>query len=156
MIVYRIVKSEKRARDISGMGAFMNGGRWNSPGTYMLYASENSSLAFLETLVHFEADNVPPNLYIIRMEIDADEKLIYTLPPKSYPKNWLHIDYIENKLIGDKLMNEGKYLAVRVRSAINVYEYNYLLNPIFPRYHDLVKIISVERLDIDQRLIEYK
>jgi RES domain-containing protein len=53
MVVFRIVKSLNRAKDLSGMGAFKNGGRWNSKGTYMLYTSINSSLAYLETLVHF-------------------------------------------------------------------------------------------------------
>jgi len=60
MIAYRIVKSIGRAGDFSGTGAFRNGGRWNSKGTYMLYTSMNSSLAYLETLVHFDEADMPP------------------------------------------------------------------------------------------------
>ncbi|WP_069660864.1 RES family NAD+ phosphorylase [Arcticibacter eurypsychrophilus] len=50
MYVYRIVKSEQRTKDLSGMGAFRAGGRWNDKGTYVLCTSENSSLAFLDNL----------------------------------------------------------------------------------------------------------
>lgn len=153
MTIYRIAKSKKHARDISGFGSFKFGGRWNSAGTYMLYTSENSSLAFLENLAHFDPDNIPPELYIIRLELSVGDELIYTLPDKHYPKEWMLADNIANQIIGDKLMDEKKYLVVKVRSAINKFEYNYLLNPLFPGYHDIVTIEKVSALAIDSRLI---
>jgi RES domain-containing protein len=153
MIVYRIAKSALRARDISGMGAFMNGGRWNSKGTYMLYTSANSSLAYLENLVHFDESNLPPDLYIIAIEIKADNSLIYQLPDVEYPPSWLILDNLDNKQMGDQWILERKYLAIKVRSAVNPSEYNYLLNPVYPGYHDLVKVNSIEVLPIDSRLI---
>ena len=100
MIVYRIAKSEKRSKDISGMGAFKEGGRWNNPGTYMLYTSENSSLAYLENLVHFEDSNIPPNLYIIKIELKVEDALIFNLPAKAYPKDWKILDKLENEILG--------------------------------------------------------
>jgi RES domain-containing protein len=69
MHVYRIVKSEKRTADLSGMGAFKAGGRWNEKGTYVLYTSENSSLAFLENLVHFDLEETPEDLYILEIKV---------------------------------------------------------------------------------------
>ena len=39
---------------LSGMGAYLYGGRWNSPGQYVVYASGNVSLAMLEVLVHID------------------------------------------------------------------------------------------------------
>lgn len=154
MIVYRIAKLKKRTTDLSGMGAYKQGGRWNNAGTYMLYTSENSSLAYLENLVHFEADNTPPQLFIMSIEITADEALIYPLPDNLYDKNWQQIGNLSIKNLGDKLMAEREYLAIKVRSAINALEFNYLLNPLFPGYHDLVKINSVDELDVDVRLIK--
>ena len=73
MHVYRIVKSEKRTTDLSGMGAFKAGGRWNEKGTYALYTSENSSLAFLENLVHFDLEETPEDLYILEIKIKKEE-----------------------------------------------------------------------------------
>jgi RES domain-containing protein len=68
MLVYRIAKSLEHAQDIFGFGAFKFGGRWNNKGTYMLYTSMNSSLAYLESLVHFNETDVPPGLYITVIE----------------------------------------------------------------------------------------
>jgi RES domain-containing protein len=156
MVVYRIVKSLSRAEDLSGMGAFKNGGRWNSKGTYMLYTSMNSSLAYLENLVHFDESNLPPNLYIIAIQISDDastEKLIYELPDAEYPTTWQLHENLDNKFLGDRIMTEKRYLAIKVRSAVNPSEYNFLLNPLFPGYHDRVKVKSVEPLNIDARLV---
>lgn len=156
MLLYRIAKSQKRATDLSGMGAYTFGGRWNSPGTYMLYVSENSSLAYLENLVHFDSDIIPPNLFIMSIEVGGEPNLIYTLPDSAYPKNWMQLGNLENKRLGDQWMREAKHLGIRVRSAVNYKEFNYLLNPLFPGYHDLVQVTSVERLPVDNRLINIK
>lgn len=152
MVVYRIVKELPRTKDLSGIGAFRFGGRWNSPGTYMLYASENRSLAYLESLVNFDADNLPPDLYIMSIEIAATGTAIYTLPSRLYPKEWKMIDNLQNKAVGDKLMAEQKYLAIKVASAVNPYEFNYLINPLYAGYGDMVKVGGVEELKIDGRL----
>jgi RES domain-containing protein len=118
MLVYRIAKTEDRAQDISGFGAFKFGGRWNSRGAYMLYTSMNSSLAYLENPVHFSESEVPSGLYIASIEIQ-DRALIYELPDAQYPKEWLMSDNLENKIAGDEWMQSKKYLAFKVRSVIN-------------------------------------
>ena len=156
MIVYRIAKSVSRSQGLSGMGAFKNGGRWNSKGTYMLYTSINSSLAYLETLVHFDESDVPPTLYVTAIEINIDPSindLIYQLPDAEYPVSWQLHENLENKVMGDEWMNAKKFLAIKVRSAVNPSEYNFLLNPLFPGYHDKIKLQSIEPLNIDARLI---
>ena len=153
MVVYRIAKTPERAKDLSGFGSFKFGGRWNSKGTYMLYTSENSSLAYLESLVHFNEADIPLNLYITSIEIKNSDKLIYQLPDSKYPAKWQLSENFENKLIGDKLMFDKQFLAIKVRSAINSSEYNFLLNPLFSGYHDKIIITSVQAIPIDNRLI---
>jgi RES domain-containing protein len=153
MFVYRIAKTFPRANDISGTGAYQYGGRWNSKGTYMLYTSENSSLAYLENLVHFDQSVAPATLFIARLEVKAEESLFYKLPDITYPVSWQQLDNFENKLMGDSMSKKAEFLAVKVRSAVNPMEFNYLLNPLFPAYHDLVKMNRVERIEIDTRLI---
>lgn len=152
MFVYRIVKLKNRATDLSGTGAFKFGGRWNSKGTYMLYTSENSSLAYLETIVHFDEEYFPPNLFIVKIEVD-NKAPVYTVPEKDYPVDWKQLELIKNKTFGDQWMAEKKFLAIKVRSAINQFEYNYLLNPLFPRFHNLVKIVDVVKIKTDERLV---
>jgi RES domain-containing protein len=153
MIVYRIAKSRQRITDLSGTGAYRTGGRWNSKGTYMLYTSENSSLAFLENLVHMDEQEFPPQLFIAELTI-SKQAPVYHAPEEVYPESWLKLGNLENKILGDRWMSERSYLAIRVQSAVNQAEFNYLLNPLFPAYHELVKIASVTRIDVDDRLVK--
>ena len=140
------------ARDISGFSAAKYGGRWNSRGTHIVYTSINSSLAQLENLVHFDEPISPPDLYMAVIEIKTDD-LIYELPDAGYPGYWQQPDNPENKAIGDQWILENKFLACKVRSAINPEEFNLLLNPLYPEYHDLVTINSIRQLKNDARLV---
>ena len=54
MEIYRIAQ-QLYAEDISGNGAKLYGGRWNSEGLTALYTSFSRSLALLETLAHTPA-----------------------------------------------------------------------------------------------------
>jgi RES domain-containing protein len=42
--------------DLSGEGARLCGGRWNSPGHAVVYAAEAAALAVLEVRVHLDLD----------------------------------------------------------------------------------------------------
>lgn len=152
MYLYRIVQKKARTSDLSGTGAYRVGGRWNSKGTYMVYCSENSSLAYLETLVHFDKSLAPPNLFIMQLEMD-DSAPIYKVKDSEYPKDWMNFGIIENQKLGDGWMSAMKYLAILVRSAVNTIEYNYLLNPLFPNYTALVKVVKISPIDMDGRLV---
>jgi len=155
MIVFRIVQDKYRTEDLNGTGAFRRGGRWNSKGTYILYTSENSSLAFLEYIVPFEQDIMPPQMYIMEIEIKND-KLIYEPAEDEYPKDWRQLSLLANQALGDLWMREKKWLGIRVRSAINPVEYNVLLNPLYPKFHGLVEIKSIRKLSVDDRIIKGK
>jgi len=137
---------------LSGIGSFRAGGRWNDKGTYVLYTSENSSLAFLENLVHFDMEEIPEDLYIMEIRV-TNKDLIYLIPDSDYPKDWLDTDNLACKILGDQLFYEHKLLGIKVKSAVNRAEYNILLDPLFPGYHDLVKIIDVIKIPVDRRLI---
>lgn len=151
MKVYRIVKSEKRANDLSGMGAFKVGGRWNSPGVYALYTSENRSLASLEVLVHVDESELPPDLYIITIDL-VDDAPIYGVQDEELPQDWRDPENIALKVHGDKIFNENKFLGIKVRSAVMPEEYNYILNPLYPGFHDMVKIEAIAAFTVDKRL----
>jgi RES domain-containing protein len=153
MFVYRIVKSKARTNDLSGTGAYKTGGRWNSKGTYLLYTSENSSLAYLESLVHFEEADYPPNLFIVKIEVDKKAP-IYEVKNNEYPSAWKQLELLENKKLGDRWMSEKKFLAIKVKSAINEFEFNYLLNPLFPGFYELVKVAEVNQIQVDERLVD--
>ncbi|MEP7142678.1 MAG: RES family NAD+ phosphorylase [Ferruginibacter sp.] len=145
------MQNKNRTTDLSGIGAFMAGGRWNSKGTCMLYTSEYRSLAYLESLVHFDRFSMPPRLFIMVLDINARTP-IYTLPAASYPAGWQKPGLISNQQPGDRWMKSMQGIAVKIRSAINPSEFNYLLNPLFPRFHDLVKVMSAVEIMTEGRL----
>jgi RES domain-containing protein len=152
MLVYRIVKMKERASDLSGKGAFLYGGRWNSEGVFMLYASTHASLAMLEVLVHADESEIPPQLFVSQIEI-SDKASIYQYPDEALPDNWREPDNLGLKKLGDQLMKDRQYLGFKVSSAVLPTEFNILLNPLFPGFADLVTITSVNQLETDPRLM---
>jgi RES domain-containing protein len=143
---------KERAADLSGKGAFLYGGRWNSEGVFMLYTSLHASLAMLEVLVHADESEIPPQLFISQIEI-SETAPIFQFPEEELPKNWREPDNLNLKKLGDRLMREKKYVGIQVQSAVLPSEYNILLNPLFPGYADLVTIKRIDKLQTDPRLI---
>ncbi|HEX5155524.1 MAG TPA: RES family NAD+ phosphorylase [Parafilimonas sp.] len=152
MKVYRIAKKKHRVNDLSGTGAYNEGGRWNSPGTYALYTSEHRSLAALEVLVHVDETELPPNLFIMTIDI-SEQSPVYEMPDDQLPADWRIPGNLALQIIGDQIFRENNYLAIKARSAVLPQEYNYILNPLFPGFYELVKITEVFDYEIDKRLL---
>ncbi|MEJ7683749.1 MAG: RES family NAD+ phosphorylase [Segetibacter sp.] len=151
MRVYRIVKSEIRTIDLSGTGAYYEGGRWNNEGVFALYTSEYEALAMLEVLVHTDESELPPNMFIMKIEID-EKAPILEIADEDLPENWRIPENIILKEMGDKVFKEKKFIGIKVRSAVMHNSYNYILNPLYPDYYDLIKVIEVNLLEVDKRL----
>lgn len=151
MMVYRISKMKERAKDLSGKGAFLYGGRWNSEGTFMLYASLNTSLALLEVLVHADESEIPPQMYISQIQI-AEKTPIYEFPDNDLPKNWREPGNLQLGVLGDQMIAKKEFAGFKVRSAVLPGEWNILLNPLFPGYLDLVTVSTIEKIETDIRL----
>ena len=66
--VYRITK-DRYANDLSGNGARLYGGRWNSKGVPVVYAGEHRSLCLLEFLVHVPPDVLPSDMSMVTIRI---------------------------------------------------------------------------------------
>ncbi len=152
MEVYRIVKSRARTQDLSGTGAYHSGGRWNLEGTYALYTSEHRSLALLETLVHTEEDELPDNLFILKISLDDNAPVKY-IALEELPGNWRTIENFSIRQMGTYLLQANECLAIKVPSAVMPYEFNYILNPMFPGFEQFVQIRSVELYQPDERLV---
>lgn len=152
MIVFRIVKHKKRTTDLSGIGAFHAGGRWNNEGSYAVYTSENPSLALLELLVHADEPELPPHLFIMTIEIEKTAP-IFVFPDADLPKNWRLPDNIKLKTLGDRILLENVFLGIKVRSAVMPSQFNMILNPQFPGFQNLVRVTNVEPFHPDRRLL---
>lgn len=58
MIVFRL-SSSRYAEDLSGKGAELYGGRWNSIGTPVVYTASSRALAMAEAAVHLHIQKNP-------------------------------------------------------------------------------------------------
>jgi RES domain-containing protein len=150
MIVYRLSKA-KYAEDLGGKGAEIAGGRWNSKGKRVLYTSQSIALCTTEIAVHTPLGNIPTDYKLITIEIP--DTLIKEHSGK-LPKDWKLFPHSKStQKIGDQFLTEGKYLALKVPSAVVQGEHNYLLNPAH-EFFQKVKIIRVEEFSFDKRLFK--
>jgi RES domain-containing protein len=83
---WRIVKTRELRGAFSGDGARASGGRWNSPGTAVVYTSWTASLALLEMLVHLEGSRILESFSLIPIEFD--ESIVSELGVESLPPDW--------------------------------------------------------------------
>ena len=150
MIIYRIA-NKKNARDLSGVGAALYGGRWNTKGTPVLYTGESKEIALLEIIVHAPPMFVP-NLDIVTIEIlDIS---ITVIDISDLPKNWL--DYPAPTVlseIGDNWARESETIALKVPSCIIHSAHSYVLNCGHPDFSQKVKILESKKFHFDSRLI---
>lgn len=129
MRLWRIVKSKHAASAFSGDGARLYGGRWNEPGTPLVYLSESLSLAALELFVHLEASDAI--LQFVAIPVDYPEGTgIDVLTDDQLPSNWrTEPAPKETKRIGSAWARNGTALFLSVPSIIVPEERNMLLNP---------------------------
>lgn len=67
------------------------------------------------------------------------------------PGNWKQIAYSQEcKDFGSKLL--GQYLIIQLPSVILPYEVNYLLNPNYTNFFELVKITEILDYSYDLRI----
>ena len=140
--VFRLVRRERAAHAMSGEGARLFGGRWNPPGTAVVYASESRALAVLEAFVHLalEARTMSFVLYTIRLP--ARLRVRHAALPAS-PQS--------SEDAGRAWIDEGRALALVVPSVLVPQEKNFVLNARHPHFARL-EIATPEPFSFDERL----
>lgn len=149
MILYRIAKCNY-ARDVSGTGAKLFGGRWNSINVPLHYMASSRALAALEVLANQTIMRNSRNFCLT--VFDLPENSIKIIDPTILPENWRQYPAIpELKQIGDDFVKKGEFLLLRVPSAIITEEDNFLMNVAHPMASKL-KILEVKPFFFDERL----
>ena len=149
MTVYRIANCQY-IDDLSGRGAAMYGGRWNSKEVYMLYTAESPALALLETVVHVA--RIPEKGYCM-IELEIPGNSMQAINADQLPADWFSNPAPDHlKTIGDHFIAAHKHLVLSVPSAIMPEEHNLLINP---RHADFkkIKITRSRSVAIDGRLL---
>jgi RES domain-containing protein len=128
MIVYRVGRT-KYARDLTGEGARLFGGRWNHKSVPCIYTSESRALALLEYTANINIDDIPRALSITTFEISANQ--LFDLPIRWLPGDWATSPApASTKDFGTTMLKKGESAIFKIPSAILPEEYNYLLNPL--------------------------
>lgn len=134
---WRIVKTKYAHMAFDGEGARLYGGRWNSPGVRMVYASQSLSLAALEILVHLNKSSLLSHYSYCAFHFD--KSMLHFLDPSVLPPHWRREPVPpETQVIGDHWIHSQTSLALAVPSAIIETEFNYLINPNHPDFSSAV------------------
>ncbi|UAY51442.1 RES family NAD+ phosphorylase [Ferruginibacter albus] len=153
MITYRITNSLYN-NDISGNGAKINGGRWNSKGIPLLYTSQYISLTLLEMLVHSNFSNYTKSFGLDLLYIFIpDNSLVREINAEKLKKDWIE-DVEYTRFIGDEFIKAKENLILKVPSVVVTEEYNFLLNPLHTDFKK-IKINKTNPFKPDQRLFHF-
>jgi RES domain-containing protein len=152
MIVYRVSR-DIYSSDLSGTGAEIHGGRWNSPGRKLLYTAINASLALLEALAWTPMSTLLSGGFVL-IRIESPDGSLIEIPNSTLSAGWQNlIGYQETQGIGDHWIDSVESLSYKVPSALLPIESNVLINP---AHHMMsqVRISEVFDLVFDPRLLD--
>lgn len=135
---YRITRAKYAATAFDGEGARQFGGRWNSPGTPMVYTSSSLSLATLELLVHLEDLDILRDLYVV-FTLEFPESLVHTLEDETLLEGWNGVQIeASTQQAGDRWVTSSASAVLRVPSAVTPGEVNYLIHPGHPDFNQIL------------------
>lgn len=123
-----------QATDLSGRGAELSGGRCNRAGRPVVYTSTTRALACLETIVHLNAEGLPLNRILVRIEVPNDvwDQRIER-KPNSLPVGWNAIpEGMASLDAGDAWLAGAASALLVVPSVVVPEECNVLINPQHP------------------------
>ncbi|RFP19102.1 MULTISPECIES: RES family NAD+ phosphorylase [unclassified Duganella] len=121
-----------KANDLTGAGAKISGGRWNSIGTPLIYSASNIALATIETVLHIRNGGLPFNRFLVRIDVPDgvwDTRLV--LDP--LPGGWDAVPSgMTSRMTGDAWVASSSSALLLVPSVSVPDEYNVLINPLHP------------------------
>lgn len=131
MIAWRIAKV-KQAGDLSGIGAALEGGRWNDVDVPAVYMGLSPAICSLETFVHATGYPQFP-LKITRFVLPDDKVLFFEPKPGDLPDGWSAIPADRPSMaFGTAWLKSKTHLGLIVPSAVLPLERNVVLNPAHP------------------------
>jgi RES domain-containing protein len=131
---YRI--ADTRHEIFDGMGAFLNGARWNSRGRRIIYASDSFAGALLEVLVRTRIGRIPRRQAWIEIEIPKNAS-VEELDGRELPW-WLEKNSVTARRFGDEWHGQRRTLLLIVPSvAAGGVGRNILINQDHPEFPSL-------------------
>ncbi len=155
MRVWRIASQSLgySAKDLSGTGAKITGGRWNSMGIPVLYCAESPSLACVETLVHLGTSDLPLQRYLVAIDIpDRIWKTREILEKETLPINWNICPPSKSSIdFGNAWIKSEKSVLMSLPSVIVPEDSIFIINPLH-KDSSLINASVVRKWEYDIRL----
>lgn len=127
-------------------------GRWNEPGTRLVYASESRALAALEHAVHAREAEADPDLVAVAAEL-PDDVAVERVLASDLPEGWDAPEgHPELRRLGTAWAASGRTPVLAVPSAVVPGDRNLLVNPTHPAGVRL-SVQHVEPFRLDPRLL---
>lgn len=117
---------------LSGEGARLYGGRWNSPGLPAVYLGDSLALASMELLVHLGDTDVLKTYR--KMPVYIPEDTVMHIDPTELPDGWETGPRTSTRMIGDRWLASEQSVVLQVPSAVVSGESNYIVNPNHPGF----------------------
>lgn len=149
---YRI--ADARHPIFDSTGAALVGGRWNSPGHPVIYASLSYAGAMLELLAHAGTGRVPRNQKAVQIRIPARVSIEKRLLARM-PAGWDRDDYIAARALGDAWLEKQRSAVLVVPSVVAKYERNLVINPAHTDFR-WITVTSPEPVAWDARIFGRK
>ena len=152
LVAWRLVRQRygDTAAAFSGEGARRYGGRWNSPGRPLVYASLHLSLAALETPAHADRRRFERDYVAFAVRVPHD--LVLELRDDDVPADWrARPTSWSARTVGDAWLAQRASVALTVPSVLVPQERNLLLDPEHPHFAE-VRIGAPQRFRFDERL----
>lgn len=154
MQVWRLTQARHRDNAMRGVGAKRFGGRWNSIGTAVGYASTSLELAVLEIVVQVRPTEVLAAADYWWFEFTVPDDAIARLD--QLPAHWDSPGAYRPEIqrTGDRWVASQDSLALSVPAAVLPERRNILLNPAHPRFAEIRKA-GEGRFTWPRRLLRY-
>nr|WP_294894305.1 RES family NAD+ phosphorylase [uncultured Pedobacter sp.] len=137
------------AGNLSGEGAKIYGGRWNSEGVPAIYFASSRALAVLEVLVHLPTGLLPRNFCMATFETSV---AFTEFNAEELPDKWQSYPFLKRtQVLGNQFFKENKSMLLKVPSAIVQGDFNYIANPLHPDIKKL-KFLDKVSFSFDDRL----
>ena len=155
LTLFRLTKA--KYANLSGVGAALAPGRWNSPGQEAIYTSTEIGVPVLERLAHTPKDLIPSNLALMRIRIsghwEAQRDVLVDL--KTSASLWIYRSVARAK---QEFQRVPHFFAVGINPfavavpSVIVPVWNVVLFPQGKGFWEHVSLESVEPFQFDSRL----
>jgi RES domain-containing protein len=152
LVAWRVVHARYAATAFDGEGAQRVGGRFNSPGTRVVYSADTLALAVLEVTVHLPSYRALFGRIAFRVEVPDD--LVESAPEPDLPGDWRSTPPSRStQSFGDTWVHDARTPALLLPSVLLPHHTNLILNPAHPAFPEIANG-APEPVPIAPRLVK--